>query len=235
MRIFSGLKEAYKEVERDLVEMGSSVKPETYQDQNVRDNPGFETKEIQGYTFMITSQVKLREDFEELGGKFAYILKEFSDRVCIEYLNPGNSWSERAKVWTPFIHKGKFSYTYNERIREQLPIITQELIDRPSTRQAVLTIFDRHQDIAHLGGRARVPCSMHYQFLIRKRQGEALLDMIYVMRSCDIYTHLIYDIYLAMKLQEFVAHSIGLEPGNYTHFIGSLHAYRKDYETKGVF
>jgi thymidylate synthase len=86
-----------------------------------------------------------------------------------------------------------------------------------------------------MGGKARIPCSMYYQFLRRKRNGVEVLDCIYTMRSCDFYTHLIYDVWLAMRLQEFIANAVGIESGNFTHFIGSLHAYRRDYEKKGVF
>jgi thymidylate synthase len=98
-----------------------------------------------------------------------------------------------------------------------------------------MTVYDRHQDIKNMGGIARIPCSMYYQFLRRNRNNQEVLDCIYTMRSCDIYTHFLYDIWLTMRLQEYVANSLGIEPGNFTHFIGSLHAYKRDYEKKGVF
>ena len=41
------------------------------------------------------------------------------------------------------------------------------------------------------------------------------------------------DIYLAVKLMKYVAQRTGYESGNYTHFMGSLHIYKKDVE--GVF
>lgn len=235
MRIFSGLKEAVNEIERDLFEMGVTIHPESYQDQNIKDNPDFETKELQGYCYSITNGMKLMSEFEEMGGNWEYVDEEVQDRVSSYYLNPGSSWKIRKEVWEQFLHNGKFAYTYNERFRDQLPIILEQLKTNPNTRQAIITVYDKDRDIANLGGKARIPCSMYYQFLIRPNGKETKVDCIYTMRSCDFYTHFIYDIAMAMMLQDYVAHAIGREPGKFTHFIGSLHIYSKDYSKRGIF
>lgn len=236
MRIYQTLKEAYGEVQRDLVEMGIEVHPESMQDKVVKDDDNFVTKELQGYCYSIISHKSIREDFESLGGNEPYAFQELIDRTSDDWRNPGTAWKHRPEVWQEFIHNGRMSYTYNERMREQIGMIRDELKRNPNTRQAIITMYDRHQDIANLGGKARIPCSLTYQFLIR-RQGEGALklDCIYTMRSCDVYTHFIYDVYITMKLQEYLAHSLGYESGRFIHFIGSLHAYKKDYSTKGVF
>jgi len=235
MRIFTGLNEAYNEIKRDLVEMGTIVHPESYQDKIVKDDPAFETKELQGYCYSITNLTELQKDFKDLKGDLGYLQKEYLDRVNPSYLNPGNSWETRKEVWEPFLHGGKFAYSYNERIRTQLPIILEQLKDNPNTRQAVITIYDHHQDIGHLGGKARIPCSMYYQILLRKRRDNLEVDILYTMRSCDLFTHFIYDVALTVELQHFIAGSLGLNPGHFTHFIGSLHAYKIDYSRKEVF
>jgi len=235
MRIYSNLADAVKETERELVEMGTINKPETMQDKNVKGNEDYETKELQGYSYAITSYFNRDIDFQLLGGDMKYANAEIMDRLDPNWLNPGDSYRLREGVWKEFLHNGKFSYTYNERIREQLDWVIQELAERPSTRQAVLTIYDRHQDMANMGGKARIPCSMYYQFLRRKRNNKEYLDVIYTMRSCDFYTHFLYDVWLTMKLQEYVAGSLGIIPGSFTHFIGSLHAYKKDYSKRVVF
>jgi len=234
MRIYQNLKEAIKETERELVEMGVEVLPETMQDKETNEDEHL-TKELQGYGYIITSHLRRDETFIELGGDLRYAVKEFEERIDSHWINPGEAYLTRKGTWEEFLHKGKFSYTYNERFREQLVQVIEELRLRPNTRQAVVTIYDRHQDLNNMGGIARIPCSMHYQFLRRKRNGQEVLDCIYIMRSCDFYTHFIYDVWLAMRLQEFLAGTLGIEPGNFTHFVGSLHAYKKDYETKGVF
>lgn len=237
MRIYQNLKEAYGEIQRDLVEMGTEVHPESYQDKCIKDDPNFMTKELQGYSYSITNFDRLVHDFVSLGGNLAYAEQELFDRVSEEYRNPGLAWQYRRETWLPFLHDGKFSYTYNERFREQLPIIMRELKERPNTRQAIITMYDRHQDIANLGGKARIPCSLSYQFLIRKTPLKPThsLDCIYVMRSCDVYTHLLYDMYITIAIQLYVANALGLEAGRFIHFVGSLHAYKKDYDVKGVF
>ena len=235
MRIYSRFGEAYKETERELIEMGTLIHPETMQDINTKGDDRFLTKELQGYGYIITSPFKRDKDFVELGGDIDYAELEFSERVNANWINPGTAWQRRHKVWEGFIREGFFSYTYNERLREQLDKIIKELYLRPNTRQAVVTMYDRHQDMNNIGGSKRIPCSMYYQFLRRERSGKEYVDIIYTMRSCDIYTHMIYDMWFTMKLQEYVANSIGLEPGRFTHFVGSLHAYKRDWETKGVF
>jgi thymidylate synthase len=236
VRIYSNLKEALNETERELFEMGTKVCPQTMQDKDIKGNKDFETIELQGYAYCITSHGDSILSFQERRGNLTYLDQEFSDRISSQWLNPGKAFFLREQVWNPFLEKnGKFSYTYNERYREQLNQVVEELRNHPDTRQAVITIYDRHQDMQSMGGIRRIPCSMHYQFLRRRRNSQEYLDVIYVMRSCDFYEHFIYDILLTMRLQEYVANLLNIRYGNFTHFIGSLHAYRKDYEDKGVF
>lgn len=235
MRIYTNMFEAVKETERELIEMGTIVHPETMQDLKVKGNEEFETKELQGYAYAITSNSKINEDFEKLGGSLEYANAEYIERISPQWINPGVAYQFREKVWKPFIHEGRFSYTYNERIREQLDFIIEELKKNPNTRQAIISIYDRHQDMSNIGGKSRIPCSMYYQLLRRVKNGKEVLDIIYTMRSCDIYAHFIYDIFVTMKLQEFISGSLGIIPGTFTHFIGSLHAYKRDYGKKGVF
>lgn len=234
MRIFGGLKEAINEIERDLFEMGTLVHPESYQDQIVSDKDDFMTKEIQGYSYTITTS-KIEDDFVELGGNIQYLEQELMDRMAVETRNPGNSYKLRPKVWEQFLHNGKFSYTYNERIGKQYLEVLDQLKKNPNTRQAVITLYDHHDDLKNMGGKARIPCSMYYQFLRRKREGKEYLDIIYTMRSCDFYTHLIYDIGLTMGICAWTAVVLGVEIGHFIHFIGSLHAYKRDYQKKGIF
>lgn len=235
MRIFTSLREANNEIERDLNEMGILIHPETYQDKHIANDKAFETKELQGYCYSITSHVDIRKDFETLGGNWAYVQQEILDRVNSEHLNPGNAYLHRKDVWEQFLHGGKFAYTYNERIRQQLRPIYRLLKEKPNTRQAVITLYDHHDDLKNSGGTARIPCSMYYQFLIRKIGSYKMLDCIYTMRSCDFYTHFIYDVAMTMELQSFLATMLSLVPGKFTHFIGSLHIYRKDFDKRGIF
>lgn len=235
MRIYQGMYEAVKETERELVEMGIRNHPQTMQDKDVKDDDDYDTIELQGYGYKILSSNDMDEAIQRLGGSLNYCVQEFADRIADKPTNPGKSYLEREEVWKPFLHEGKFSYTYSERIFPQLNQILAELKNRPETRQAVITFYDRHQDLPNLGGKKRIPCSMYYQVLVRNRNNRTMVDLVYTMRSCDIYTHFIYDVWLALKMQKHIANVLGERPGHFTHFIGSLHAYKKDYEEKGVF
>lgn len=236
MRIFNDPEEMVKEVERDLTEMGTVNRPESMQDKDVRGNDDFCTLELQAYGYtlvgvnngMIDNLVRL---FPYLNGCSPYAESEFLHRVNPRYINPGSAWKHLPEVWEQFIREGKFSYTYNERYREQLPQLILELDKRPGTRQAVMTMYDRHQDMNNWGGRDRIPCSMYYQFMVR----DGKLHVIYTMRSCDFLTHFIHDVYFTLMLQAYIAGQLGIEAGNFTHFMGSLHAYQKDLTKRGVY
>jgi len=230
MRIFRDGYEAVREVERDLWEMSIDVPAGTMQDKDVHGNSDYDTKEVQAYGYTLTSMNKLREMVEYLGGNLEWADAEMLDRISPCYINPGET-HKLFPAWEEFLRDGQFSYSYNERFREQLPIIVRELKLRPNTRQAVMTMFDRHQDAGNFGGKDRVPCSLSYQFYIRGGQ----LNLIYTMRSCDFLTHFVHDVYLACGLLKYVAEELGVPAGHFVHFIGSLHAYKKDLAGRGIF
>jgi len=146
-------------------------------------------------------------------------------------LNPGIAWFENHDFWCKFIRNGVFSYSYAERMQEQLPYIIRELKSKPNTRQAVMTMYDKHNDMLHWGGKDRVPCSLTYQFLLR----EDKLVLIYNQRSCDFIKFFPSDVWLTVQLLKHVAYKIGKEPGQFIHFLGSLHAFAGDLKGKDIF
>jgi thymidylate synthase len=221
-----------REVERDLFEMGIRCHTETMQDKNIADDPSFETKEIMGYSFRIVDGGDKDAMLEFRGLDLKWAIREFAERVSPEWINPGSAWTLRGGVWEEFLKKGegRFSYTYCERFRTQLPMIIEELKKHPNTRQAVMTIYEGPLDVPKLGV-FRVPCSLSYQFLIR----EGKLHIIYVMRSTDLMTHFPYDVWLAITMMEHVAQKIGVKSGSFTMFAGSLHLYKKDVEGRNIF
>jgi thymidylate synthase len=225
--------EMVREVERDLFEMGIRVQPATMQDKDVTGNSDYETLEVQAYGYMVTTvndPVPLFSMIDYMRGNLEWAQNELRDRESSEYINPGFT-HRLMPVWEEFIRDGQFAYTYNERFREQLPLIIRELNLRPNTRQAVMTMYDRHQDMGNWGGKDRVPCSLSYQFYIR----DGRLNMIYTMRSCDFLTHFSHDVFLAIGILKYVAMHTNTPAGMFTHFIGSLHAYRKDLVGREIF
>ena len=128
-------------------------------------------------------------------------------------------------------HMRKLAYAYNERIwdNNQLTKIINRLKEDKDSRQLWLSIWDPNIDPDYLGGVSRVPCSLGYNFQFR----DGKLNIHYVMRSCDFSTHFTNDVYLGIKLLDYVAKECGLEVGTFTHTMFSLHIYKKDI--KGVF
>jgi len=242
MRIYSSVFEAVKEIERDLAEMGINNKAPTVQDLDVQENPDYNSKELLGYAYMITRFDDLKDIFrfffenkEDRISAMLYSQAELEDRFYGLGLNPGNSWAWRAEYWKKFLKEGKFSYTYSERIYWQLGPVFNELSEAKGSRQCIVTIFDSCKDLKNLRGKARIPCSMYYQFLRREISGKDSLMLIYTMRSCDFYTHFPIDVWLAIKLGQYMANLLKIDFYNFTHFIGSLHAFAKDYERRRIF
>jgi len=263
MRIYTNPLEAARETERDLFEMGISVQPQTMQDKDVRDNSDYKTLEIRGYGFKIVDWHFSLKELKLLMGHFfpekyddalTYIVNEFQERVSGTPTNPGNSYKSRQNLWSEFMHKGKFAYTYSERMYAQVWQTLNELTKNPESRQGIINIHSNicawardtmlatHPanecnivndsiDRINTGGSGRIPCSMYYQIMIRENK----LDLIYTMRSCDLLVHFPIDMGLALCLLDYFADKLGLGYGTFTYFTGSLHAYQKDMDTRGIF
>lgn len=224
MRVFKNCLEAFNEVQRDLAELGVVVKTKSYQDKIIEGDEEFATKELQGYSFCIVDS----SDKDLMVDNLPWCKAEFSERVADRKVNPGRAWRLRKDVWAEFKHS-KFEYTYNERLRGQVMEAVEVLRNDAGSRQAVITIYDRWKDHKNRGGKARIPCSMMYQFMVR----DGKLDVVYIMRSCDFYTHSRNDVWMACELRDHIASLVGMERGKFIGFFSSLHGFKKDME--GVF
>jgi len=234
LRIYVDALEMIKEVERDLFEMGTRVQSHTVQDRDVHDDKAFETLELFGYSYTLQNldEGNLQRMLRHTNTNYAWAIAESTDRIQPRLINPGDAYLKDVVLWGQYIRKdGRFAYTYNERIREQLERLIEELKAKPRTRQAVITMYDRHQDMNNWGGVDRVPCTMYYQFA--ERGGK--LNIIYAMRSCDFLKHFASDVYFASSLLRHVARETGMQMGSFTHFLGSLHAFKGDLDKRGIF
>lgn len=92
----------------------------------------------------------------------------------------------------------------------------------PNSRQAVIHIKDANNIPTK-----DVPCTVYLQFFIR----DGKLNMSTHMRSNDIWMGVPYDMFSFCFLQMMMAMELGVEIGQYTHYAGSLHLYKRDYET----
>jgi len=236
MRIYNNAYELISEVFRDLWEMGTEVKPKSYQNKIIEGKDEFITKEIIMYNYALTSLPDSENLFLfEKETARRWCLAEFSERIDPGTKNPGYAWKIREEVWEEFLVNGMFNYTYSERLNHitsgtlsfipNLSRIINRLKEDPDTRQAWLPIFFP-MDVAHIGGSARVPCSLGYHFIIRNGQ----LDMVYIQRSADAVLHWGNDIYLAWLMKEYVANRVGVKAGYLYHNIFSLHSYKRDWD-----
>ena len=240
-RIYKSCKEMISEEFRNLRELGVELQSSTMQDKDVRDNDDYKTLEIQGADFTITNPSDKEEMYTFMKEQYGIDLplkwakEEFKERISKGSVNPGEAYKLRQFVWEEFLHNGKFGYSYNERLLPNIDKIIVQLKKNKTTRQAILSIFNSELDIDSMGGMVRVPCSMFYQFLIRPTNGVDKLNAIYVMRSSDLLTHFVNDVYLALRMQEHIAKEVGVEVGTFTMFISSFHAYYKDLKAFGIF
>ncbi|MDX9802896.1 MAG: thymidylate synthase [Dehalococcoidales bacterium] len=236
MRIYTSPMEMIKEVERDLFEMGTRYQSQTVQDQAVKDDPKYMTIELAGYgyTLLDHNEDEFLKAMKYIGfsnERINWVLAETYERLIGKERNPGKAWERDKEFWGKFIRRGLFSYSYAERWKHQLPYVINELMLNRNTRQAIMTMYDQHQDMLNWGGLDRVPCSISYQFLIREEK----LVLIYNQRSCDFIKFFPADAYITCVLLKFVADKIGVEPGPFIHFLGSLHAFAGDLEGRNIF
>jgi len=215
------------ELKRDIAELGTKVHPQTMQDKQIADDPDYETQEYLNMIYTVT-----QPDLNDLWGSANVTWCEAEWLERLQGLQPGDprlaAWKLRPQVWQEFADRG-FGYTYGERYRSHpdssngvLVSIIDELRFHPDSRQLFMPVW-REMDNTELGDR-RVPCSLGYWFALRGSR----LHITYLQRSGDYFTHLANDMYLTHKLQQYVAQQIGAKTGNFVHWLGSLHVYRKD-------
>jgi len=226
MRIYQNFKEALSEIKRDLVEMGVKTHSITYQDKIVGDDPEFETLEINNYIYTVT-----QPKFGDLNPTQPWVEEEFLERISGNSVNPGHAYKKRPGVWVQFLEEnGRFSYTYSERLdlHHQIEHVVDRIRIDPDSRQLYIAIWNP-RDVTFIGREIRVPCSLGYYF----KMVQGRLDMTYLQRSADFVTHLENDVFLSYYLQSYIATAAEVLVGNYCHWIGSLHIFKKDGE--GVF
>ena len=107
---------------------------------------------------------------------------------------------------------------YGLRGNNQVEHILDLLTRNPGSRRAVIQLFDADDIREH---HREIPCTCTLQFMVRDGQ----VELATTMRSNDAFKGLPHDVFSFTMIQEMVARILGLEPGVYTHFVGSLHLY----------
>lgn len=113
--------------------------------------------------------------------------------------------------------------SYGPPFVEQVRYVVETLEDNDESRQAVMTIWRpnprRSKDI---------PCTLSLQFLIRDNK----LHTIVTMRSSDIFTGLIYDMFCFTAMSAVVLAFLDFDVKLGTCWInaGSSHLYKRDFD-----
>lgn len=97
----------------------------------------------------------------------------------------------------------------------------EELVKNPNSRRAVIHIKEPSDKESK-----DVNCTVSLQFFIRENK----LYMTTYMRSNDLWMGFVYDVFQFTCMQILMSMELELELGTYTHFVGSLHLYKRDYE-----
>lgn len=125
--------------------------------------------------------------------------------------------------FSSFADNGRLGGAYGPRVWRQLPAVASKLEADPDTRQAVVTIWsgaDRELAVPSHD----VPCTLALQFRVRHQT----LRMTVLMRSSDVWLGVPYDWWQFTRLQMTMAWALGLSPGTFTFFAGSMHLYEQD-------
>ena len=188
---------------------------------------------------------------QDTGARLPWAEDHFQERVGGQPLNPSPSeqwWPFREKRDgdTNTSHKSEgnaFSHTYPERMWPKLanPVgsglmdphdmrpmmgvrfeygdlddVVTQLAKSPNTRQAYLPIWFP-EDTGAVHGK-RVPCTLGYHFIIR----DGVLDISYFMRSTDLVRHFQDDVYLAVRLAQWVVEELRQENPHRPLKVGKL-------------
>ena len=119
------------------------------------------------------------------------------------------------------VERGKWDYTYHQRMEKQIPWLIGELKRNPDSRRAVLVI--RSED--DLGSESPA-CLQIIQYLIRG----GTLHCKLVFRSNDATKATFMNAFGLIMLQKRIADSLDVPIGSYTHRAHSFHVYERDYD-----
>lgn len=166
--------------------------------------------------------------------------KEFSSRrkasmtyavgELLYYLSGSNLLSPIAKLapfWKSISPDGEtVNSAYGHKIHnyfdfDQWEYVKHLLSNDPQSRRAIIHIKPPEEDSLC---EKDTPCTLTLQFQIVDEK----LTLTTVMRSNDIWLGFPYDVFCFTSLQQLMAYELNYEIGEYCHFVGNMHLYKKD-------
>lgn len=156
--------------------------------------------------------------------EFVWMMAGSNDVRFIERFN--KRMREYADAGTD-VHHGAYGHRWRNHFgTDQMRYVSNLLRNDPSTRRAVLGMWDPSTDLAEHND---LPCNTHIYF----RANNHRLDMTVCNRSNDLLWGCLGANAVHMTLlHELMAHAAGLDQGRYMVFSNNLHVYhtREDWE-----
>lgn len=107
---------------------------------------------------------------------------------------------------------------------DQLEELVNHLKSGPTSRRAVLTMWNVHDDLLKVDSSKDVCCNLNVMFAIHGDSKQ--LDMTVTNRSNDLIWGMLGANYVHFTfLQEYMAARLGVKVGRYHHFSNNLHVY----------
>jgi thymidylate synthase len=175
---------------------------------------------------------------ESTGADLPWAEDHFQERLAGPS-NPGEQYKywPYANDYTAYQTGDKFSHTYQERFWPDPNTgfrfsagnyfdIENRLSNDPSSRQAFLAIWHPEDQSEN---NVRVPCTIGYWFKVTK----GVLDITYLIRSCDARRHFRNDIYMTQRLAHGMLSALrneghDIQLGKMNMWIGSFHCFESD-------
>ena len=237
------------------------VHTDKWQGVDIKTKPDMAMFEVNGVSFKFDMGAYNNRNLmiEHIKPNIPWAEDHFQERVHGLPLNPGNEWKNwpwghSANNFRKYgVNQDQFSHTYMERFWPKLAgktsgpqvnktnrgvrfnygdlnDIVTHLVADPYSRQAYLPIWFPEDTGAVFKG--RVPCTLGYHFI--QRDGE--LSITYYIRSVDIYRHFRDDIYMAVRLAQWMLNELQRDDkgwnrvklGTYTMHIANLHCFVND-------
>lgn len=216
----------HRQIGHDLAHHSSEVRGKTWHAVDISDSPMHVSWELDNVSLgleMPLTQADAEVVFEP---QMPWAEEHFQERVCGQPLNPPPSASKWLKPGAVDRHlkdfggpEPQYSHTYPERLWPlggipgvapfgirfrygDLNDVVNLLKREPFTRQAFLPIWFPEDTGAHHG--ERVPCTLGYHFMVR----EGRVSITYMIRSVDFIRHFHDDVYMAVRLAQWMAEQI---------------------------
>jgi hypothetical protein len=230
VNVFEWLDDAILESLEYLDQFGEDVDAGTWQGVPTEGKPDLVTKEIINLQWTAKMPESQEEAAELINPNLPWAEDHFQERVAGVPSNPGveyKNWPWWNDQTEETMIDGRFTHTYQERFWPvhagigSMPLEPQMLVntgirfmygdltdvisllaENPLTRQATFPIFFPEDTGAKHGG--RIPCTLHYHFLMRQNK----LHLWYPIRSCDAIRHFRDDVYMAVRLAQWVLNEL---------------------------